>query len=203
MTNKQVKRSSAIVTRRQVNAMIRSSRLANAEIKSFNISQVGINPAIAGTIYNITRAIVLGDGSNQRDGAQINLQEVHMRFNARTTLTSSVRAIIFSDNTSNGVAPAVADVLASTTFISAYNNIITNEEKRFTIHSDQVFDLSTNGVMNLTRTTTHKWRARKLTYLANTDVDAALGRNQVFLLIIGSTIIPFVDYDITVRFLDQ
>ncbi len=177
--------------------------MTNSELKSFNIAQLGINPTIAGAIFNISRAIVLGDGSNQRDGAQINVQSVHFRANTRTTLTSSVRYILFTDRQNVGVDPLPGEVLASATFNSNYNNIVLNEQKRFHIIMDKTIDLSTNGLMNTTFQSTHRNLPKKLTYLLNTDVLGACGRNAIFIMIIGSTIVPFLDYDCTVRFIDQ
>jgi hypothetical protein len=190
------------ITKKMVSEMIASSRLANAELKSFTIGQTGLNPATAGSIFNLTRAIVLGDGSNQRDGAQITVRHLTVRLNVRATATSTLRMIIFSDMMCQG-DPAVTDVLSTATWVSNYSDVIQNEQRRFVIHADKHYDLSVNGVMNRSSVTQLKFKAKKITYLGATDVNGAGGRGSMFILFISSTTVPFYDYNCNVRFLDQ
>lgn len=195
-------KASKQITKRTINSMIRSARLANAELKSFTIGQTGLNPVTTGAVFNLTRAIVLGDSSNQRDGAQITVRHVTFRLNVRTTSTSTIRCIIFSDMMCQG-DPAVTDVLSSATWVSNYSDVIQNEMRRFVIHSDTSIDLSVNGVMNKSIVRQLKFNAKRISYLGATDVNGAGGRGSMFVLFISSTTVPFYDYNCNIRFLDQ
>lgn len=190
------------ITKRMISDMISSSRLANAEIKSFTSGQIAQNPSITGAIGNLTRGIILGDASNQRDGSQITVRHLTVRLNVRSTATSTLRMIIFSDMMCQG-DPAVTDVLSTATWVSNYSDVIQNEQRRFVIHADKVFDLSVNGVMNRSSVTQLKFKAKKITYLGATDVNGAGGKGSMFILLISSTTVPFYDFSSNVRFLDQ
>jgi hypothetical protein len=190
------------ITKKVISDMISSSRLANAELKSFTSGQIAQNPSITGAIGNLTRGIILGDASNQRDGSQITVRHLTVRLNVRSTATSTLRMIIFSDMMCQG-DPAVTDVLSTATWVSNYSDVIQNEQRRFVIHADKVFDLSVNGVMNRSSVTQLKFKAKKITYLGATDVNGAGGKGSMFILLISSTTVPFYDFSSNVRFLDQ
>jgi hypothetical protein len=190
------------ITKKVISDMISSSRLANAELKSFTNGQIAQNPSITGAIGNLTRGIILGDASNQRDGSQITVRHLTVRLNVRSTATSTLRMIIFSDMMCQG-DPAVTDVLSTATWVSNYSDVIQNEQRRFVIHADKVFDLSVNGVMNRSSVTQLKFKAKKITYLGATDVNGAGGKGSMFILLISSTTVPFYDFSSNVRFLDQ
>jgi hypothetical protein len=190
------------ITKKMISDMISSSRLANAELKSFTSGQIAQNPSITGAIGNLTRGIILGDASNQRDGSQITVRHLTVRLNVRSTATSTLRMIIFSDMMCQG-DPAVTDVLSTATWVSNYSDVIQNEQRRFVIHADKVFDLSVNGVMNRSSVTQLKFKAKKITYLGATDVNGAGGKGSMFILLISSTTVPFYDFSSNVRFLDQ
>lgn len=191
------------ITKREVRQMIMSSRLASSELKMYGTAQTAINPSIAGTLTALSQGCSLGDASNQRDGAQITVQKIRISFNARSAATSSIRYIIIQDHQNNASAPIVADILRFANITSSYSLVVLSEQKRFSVVHDEIIDLSLNGKMTETVVHTLSKFQKKITYLGDTDVVTANGKNSFWILIIGSTVIPFYDFDFSMRYFDQ
>lgn len=93
-----------------------------------------------------------GDGSSNRDGRQITIQSIQMKIRgeqdpsaAAANGTTVVRFMIFIDNQANALAPAVGDVLDTTSagVADALRNL--NNRKRFKILMDRRYVVSLLG----------------------------------------------------------
>jgi hypothetical protein len=199
-TNMQVQ----TVTRQTVKQMIKGARLANAENKGTVVSSPGNAVTAGGAVFNVTPNIIQGDTVSTRDGSQINLNKVCMRFETQGVAVSGItRVIVLQDHQNNGVVPGVTDILDNANVISPLNvlNFVTN--KRFKLLSDDLINCNIAG-QNL-QFRKHMWSkalSKQVTYNAATNVAAANGRNAIFMLVIGTATNTF-DFSFQLDFLDQ
>lgn len=104
--------------------------------------------AVTGTLV-LLNGCAPGDGASSRDGRQITIQSIQMKFRIECDATGSGanasttgRFLVFVDKQSNGAAPNVGDVLdtSSTGFADALRNL--NNRKRFKILMDRRYTVS-------------------------------------------------------------
>lgn len=126
-------------------------RLQKDEWKSIETYLAGAAVA-AGTLY-LLNGTTQGDGINQREGRQIYVQSVQCNLRAEWNTAASpspatYRIILFVDKQSNGAAPAVADLLDTSTALScdALRNL--NNRKRFKILLDRRYAITPTGASN-------------------------------------------------------
>lgn len=107
--------------------------------------------AVAG-MFLLLNGCAPGDGASSRDGRQITVQSIQMKFRGEQDPAGSVanasttaRFIVFIDKQANGAAPAVGDVLDTTSagFADALRNF--NNRKRFKIFMDRRYPVSILG----------------------------------------------------------
>lgn len=126
-------------------------RLQKDEWKSVETYLAGA-AVTAGTFY-LLNGTTQGDGINQREGRQIYVQSVQCNFRAEwnsaaATSPATYRVILFMDKQSNGAAPAVGDLLDTSTALAcdALRNL--NNRKRFKILLDRRYAMSPTGASN-------------------------------------------------------
>jgi hypothetical protein len=113
------------------------------------------------------------------------------------------RMIVFSDELNIGSAPAVTDVLNSSSVESDYSASAL-ASKRFRFYWDKVTPLSINGPSSVS----HRFRipsvAKKITFLGDTNATASNGAGSLWILFVTnqSTNGIAADVAITVRFHD-
>lgn len=197
-------KSKTMVTTATVRQMIKSSRMASAENKGTISSFPGNVVTAGGAVFNLSNAIIVGDTNSTRDGSQVNLTQVKMRFQTQgVAVSGTTRTIVFQDTQNNGVLPAVTEVLDNANVISPLNvlNVITN--KRFKILSDDVINCNIAGEnLKYVSHTFKKKLNKKVTYNAATAIAAANGRNALFMLVIGTATNTF-DFGFQYDFIDQ
>lgn len=126
-------------------------RLQKDEWKSIETYMAG-SAVAAGTLY-LLNGTTQGDNINQREGRQIYVQSIQSNFRAEwnsgaVTSPGTYRVILFYDKQSNGAAPAVSDLLDTSTALScdALRNL--NNRKRFKILLDRRYALTPTGASN-------------------------------------------------------
>ncbi len=175
-----------VVTKSQVRAMIKGSVSHLVELKLFNVAFAGLSTTTGGTVSPVTQGVEQGDGSGQRDGAQLLLKGVLVRHTlyCNTGISVVQRVIVFVDRMNDGATPAVTDVLNTASFLSPYS-IQTVQAKRFKILHDECVVSTTTGSNGAN---VHFWRFKqdmKVSFNGTTNVAASNGRNAVFVLFIG------------------
>lgn len=110
---------------------------------------------VVGGVF-LLNGIAPGDGYQNRDGRQITMQSIQLKFRAESDSTATgtnsrnaVRFLLAIDKQSNGAAPAVGDILdlTSVSAIDAMRNL--NNRKRFKILMDRRYEMSTVGPANM------------------------------------------------------
>lgn len=118
----------------------------NVEYKRFDLD-ASLNPSSTGAIQHLTN-IAQGDGDQNRDGLQCKLKSVYTKWYIKQHASATktlVRCIWFIDNSQDGTAPTVAEVLESATVLSHKNFV---QRKRFTFLKDLCINLGDNTVAN-------------------------------------------------------
>lgn len=201
---KRTQNRSKMVSESRVRQMIKSTRDAVAEVKSYDVFSLNQIAATAGSVWNLSQGIVVGDDYQQRDGRQIYAKDIELHMNAVTGLLSgSHRFILFQDRMANGVVPVVTDVLSTAQWLSEYNQILVVQEKRFKILHDVTLDISTTGEQIKSAHFGTKRMLHPINYLLDTDVIGANGRNAIYLIVIGSNTGATYSWSYQLRFLDQ
>lgn len=192
------------VTTSQVRQMIKASRDAVAEKKSYDVFALTQPSSTLGNVWNLTQGIVAGDTFQDRDGRQIYAKDLQLHMRALTGATSgTIRFILFQDRMANGVVPTVSDVLSTVQWLSEYNQILVVQEQRFKILHDVILDVSIAGqTVKSAKFGTSKL-LHNINYLLDTDVVGANGRNALYLIVIGSNATCIYDWSYQLRFIDQ
>lgn len=103
----------------------------------------------------LMNGLVPGDAINQRDGRQVSIQSLQLKFRGENDSTSTgtnsrnaVRILAVIDKQTNAAAPAVGDILdlSGSSAIDAMRNL--NNRKRFKILMDRRYAISTVGPAN-------------------------------------------------------
>lgn len=108
-----------------------------------------VTPMLAAGNLTLLNASTLGDNLNNRDGRQIFIQSIQVKFraefNAAAATASPLRFILFQDKQANGAAPAVGELLdiATAGAIDALRLLTTR--KRFKILADRRYYVSQNS----------------------------------------------------------
>lgn len=196
-------KKSNMVSKAIVRQMIRSSNLANSELKGTVFTNTGTATLAAGGFQFISQGIIQGDAVNQRNGSQINLESLRVKINTfAVTNTGLTRYVIFQDTQMNGVAPAVTDILDSASSVAVYNQLTVATQKRYHIIADITHKVPIAGEAVKIYDKTHKNLLKKVTYLGNTSATASNGRNSIFMLFIG-TATNIYDYSFHIKYTDH
>ncbi len=173
------------------------------EKKHFDVSE-SMNFASNETLRTLS-TMAQGDSSSTRTGLKISAKNLYLKFgitwSAGVAPSAGVcRMLVILDKNSQGVAPALTDVLEQGSTIAQYNNI--NEGRRFVIIYDKIFN---NGNSSSTADTDRAVHViipinRNIWYLNSGATPTALGRNQLYILGIGDSTIasgnaPAVTYN--------
>ena len=161
-----------------------------------------ITPVSTGTVQPLA-TISQGNGQTNRDGNSIKVTSLLIRAtltrNASATATK-VRIIIFSDTSSNGATPALADVLQTANQDSPINRV---NGARFTIIKDKSYILDSDQPM--AQMYIYKKMQHHVHYLTTDNTVASQGQGFIYLLAISSeaTNAPQIAYNSRMRFLDN
>lgn len=172
---------------RSVAQVVKSILESQRETK-FQSETVAATLAVNGTVYDLTQNIAEGDSSTTRDGLQINMAKLKIRFEALLNTAAStdfVRLLIFQDTQSNGVAPTVAELLVSADPNAMLNNLVL-VQKRFKILLDKTWSMVTGSATRAIQFTRDiNMKGVKISYLGGTDATAANGKNSCWALVIS------------------
>jgi len=187
----------------KVRQMIRDTIASQVELKRYVVAFTSIATTTAGSVTPITQGIVQGDSILTRDGDQVIIKRLTVRYQLtmNTGLANCNRVIIFWDNQNNGSTPAVTDVLNSASWITGYNPVV-QQQKRFHILRD-TFVVASNQGSNTT--TDRVWNFKlnhRVTYLDTTNVATANGRGAMFILFISDGTNALTSASISIEFTD-
>ena len=161
-----------------------------------------ITPVSTGTVQPLA-TISQGNGQTNRDGNSIKVTSLLIRatLTRNTSATATkVRIIIFSDASSNGATPALADVLQTANQDSPINRV---NGARFTIIKDKSYILDSDQPMS--QMYIYKKMQHHVHYLTTDNTVASQGQGFIYLLAISSeaTNAPQIAYNSRMRFLDN
>lgn len=191
------------VSGRTVRNMIRSALDANLELETATFTNANTTTSAAGAFQFVTQGIVQGTGSSQRQGNQITLKKLRVKINTFAVGVSGIsRYVLYQDKQANGAAPLVTDILDSANSVASLNGLTVQTEKRYHILADFTHNVPIGGEGIRVYDTTFTTKLLKpVTYLANTSVVSANGRNAVYLLYLG-TATNVWDYSFQVCYTD-
>lgn len=176
-----------MISKAAVRQMIRSSNLANSEMKGTVFTSSNTANSAAGAFQFITQGIIQGDAVSQRNGSQINLASIRMKINTFAVgVTGISRYILYQDTQANGATPLVTDILDSAASVSVWNQLTVITQKRYHIIDDFTHRVPIAGEAVKTYDKTLTNFSKKVTYLGNTSAVASNGRNSIYLLYIGT-----------------
>ena len=161
-----------------------------------------ITPVTTGKIQPLS-IIPQGDQNTQRSGNEIKVTSLLMRatMSKATAATSTkIRLIIFSDVSSNGALPALADVLQTANQDSPINRV---NGTRFTVLCDKSYIV--DGSTPKKQLYIYKKLQHHIHYLTTDNTNASLGQGQIYLAAITdeATNAPTISYNSRMRFLDN
>lgn len=117
--------------------------IVNTEFKNVDINSSAT--AVAGGNVLLLNATTQGDGQTNREGSSFRMKSVDVRFlinyNGAAGFNAT-RVMLVLDRQTNGIAPAVTDILATNTIDSPRN---LDYRKRFKILSDKVYLVGANS----------------------------------------------------------
>lgn len=186
-----------------IRKMINAALTSKMELETATFTNTGTATPAAGTFQFITQGIIQGTGSSQRQGNQITLSKVRAKINTFAVGVSGItRYVLYQDKMSNGATPLVTDILDSANSIAALNGLTVKTEKRYHILADFTHNVPIGGEgIKVYDTTFSSKLLKPVTYLANTSVVGANGRNAVFLLVLGSAT-NIYDYSFQIEYTD-
>jgi hypothetical protein len=155
------------------------------EVKFYEVQTISLTTG--GVITPLYATLVQGDTDSTRTGTQIHNTKLHLRWSQYgNTIDVLTRVIVFYDKASNGVLPAVADVLDSASFNSIIDHVNCTVNKRFVILYDQTRGQNLGGPTTFHEEWTTKFE-KTLGFIGNAGTAADLGTNQVYFLVISSS----------------
>jgi hypothetical protein len=160
-------------------------RLGKSDEVKFHDFASGITTSAAGTMTFIS-GIAEGAGSAERNGVSIAPHSLTVRDGVIwPTVQAWYRCIIFQDQLTAGVVPAVTDVLAAAAWNASFNHL--NEtNKRFKILMDYTLEgvPATNNAIQSKRTS--KLLNGTMKYIGNANTQASAGVGAIYALRITS-----------------
>lgn len=139
------KQQSLAVKVRKLEKQVRQDR---QEWKSIDVIQT-VTPALSAGILTLLNGCSQGDNLNNRDGRQIFIQSIQIKFraefNAAAATAQPVRFILFYDKQSNGAAPAVSELLDTATAGAVDALRLLTTRKRFKILADRRYYVAQNA----------------------------------------------------------
>ncbi len=169
-------------TARQLKNLRRKVRNITPETKYID-TVISASFTTAGAVVPITLC-ALGDEPFERDGDKIKVQSVDIYItNVGGTASDNTRCIIFWDQSSHGVVPAVSELLQ----VAAYDAHTNNENNtRFKVIKQYLFSNNQNGNKNHFIRFYHKFlKTKSITYQGTTAVQANMLNDHIYMLFIG------------------
>jgi len=132
----------------KVKKLEKQVRQGKEEWKSLDTIQT-VTPMIAAGVLTLLNGCSLGDNLNNRDGRQIFIQSIQIKFraefNAAAATASPCRFILFQDKQANGAAPAVSELLDMSTAGAVDALRLLTTRKRFKILADRRYYVAQNS----------------------------------------------------------
>lgn len=188
--------------KQNVKQLVRSMLAAQLERKAIVSNITAAATPTAGTVLNLTNAIIQGDDVNQRSGDKVRCIKHKIRVNAQAIINSqTTRFIVFKDTQQNGTIPTVLDVLDNADYLSQYDILNVYQQKRFIILWDKVLDVNIAGE-SIKTVSKNLQPTGDIWYNGATAVNASNGRNSLFILIIASNSSGTYDYSWEMQYTD-
>lgn len=188
-----------------VNAQKRVSRLQRKIARETDIKAVDqlFNTTVDNTasITHLT-PVAQGDSNSERDGNVIFPKAISARIllniNPASAVNNFARLMLVQDKASNGVAPTLASILASTGQpITSPLNVA--NKARFWIHFDRTYALSVGDQDAIVDKFYKKLRKMRTTYIGSTALVASAGTNQLYLVLISDQTATLPSFQVYTR----
>lgn len=191
-------------SKKQMTSLVGRQRMPRGELK-YTDTHITTTVDNNGYVTYIS-GMAQGGDNNNRQGRVIRVVSLSMNYTITINslaVASQVRCILFSDVQSNGVLPAVTDVLdVAATLTSNYN--IRTAPGRFKILYDHIFPLAIAGADTVTG---HKGMKVNLpvNFISTGAVIANAGKNSLYCLLISNEAanLPKPDIFARIRFYDN
>jgi len=165
-----------------------------SELKFIDITAAPAVITTAGSLELLSQ-IANGNGQSERVGRRINLVDIHLRFSLYPSDdfdSNYSRVLMFIDKQSNGAAPAITDVLTTSTYYSLLNPININ---RFQVLYDSVrhSTFNNNATLSIASTPTHfietrkSLKGRSIMFKGTGSTVSSIDSGAVYLLTISSS----------------
>jgi len=156
-----------------------------------------------GVMVSNMSLIALGDTDSTRNGNSIKATSHLLRYTitkASAATATAIRIILFTDISSDGAVPAVADLLDNASNLSPLSQV---NGSRFHILMDRMYNLSADTPI-ITRQYYRKMN-HHIKYLDGTANNTSLGQGPIYMCLISNegTNTPTVAYQSRIRFLDN
>jgi hypothetical protein len=159
---------------------------------------------VGGGISNLS-LVAQGDDINNRSGDVILMKELDMRiafFQGTAGQSVSIRMIVFSDSMGSGGTVGITEFLFSANFTSSY--LGSNRQRgRFKVFHDELFTMV--GAAESMEVVKHiKMPINQKRYFNDgTATATSVGKNTLYLLILGSTTVPVFAIQHSLRYTDS
>lgn len=171
-----------------------------------------VTPGVAGTVTSAgLGGITQGTGGANRTGDIIHLKHMRYTYAANDTAPGYLRLCIVIDRLSQGVTPAVLDVLQAANVYAQYNtaNVIGYGGGRFKVIHDEVLQVNPTiaATSYLTPVKTRLFKKEvdmPIVYNGNsTGTSADLQKNAIWYIFVGSSATINVVFSTCVNFVDN
>lgn len=185
--------------------------LINVEKKWIETTGMAVPVISGGVLYPLTLSNS-GTGPNQRVGISTKVLSVSLKYDLLLqNVDSIVRCILFSEDNSQGVAPAVTDLIEvnpPTGNGTVCHYVKSNAGERFKIYSDKVITLNTQNFSNRHCSLFKKFKNHHIKYtVTSTGTQVDLLNQHIYLLFISDQPLPanqpLVTFDARLQYVDN
>lgn len=201
--SKFMKKRDYSTAKKALTVALMTRKLLNVEYKIKDYNPGGsVNVTNVGTVV-LLNGIATGDLETTRDGNSILLKSILLRYSITRHINNhgeTWRVMLVQDRQSNGVAPAVTDILETAHPLSPLNDKNTN---RFNILHSRM------GTFTSSREDSTTDQFKKLDfhtkYIGADATQSSVGYNGLYILYVGShaTEYPTINYRTRIRYIDN
>jgi hypothetical protein len=190
-----------VVTKQQVKDLIKSVQ----EVKQLSTAISAGNAITTGGGISNLSLVAQGDDINNRSGDIITMKELDLYlafFQATAANSVTIRLIVFSDSMGSGGTVGITEFLFSANFTSPYL-AFNRQRNRFKVFHDEMFTMV--GATQTQEVDRHlKIPINQKRYFNDATANAtSVGKNTLYLLILGSTTVPVFAVQHSLRFTDS
>lgn len=157
-----------------------------------------------GTISNLS-LIAQGDDIANRSGDVINMHDIDLRmifFQGTPAASASIRIILFTDGMGSGATVGVSELLLTANITSPYNPV-NAQRHRFKILRDETIVVVGATEKQEVNIVWHNAINQRRYFNDATATATAVGKNTLYILVIGSTTVPIFSIQHSLQYTDS